>query len=70
MFEPVVFREQMYCIEESTCNIVETFGGLVVIRRPGNRVALVPLRYASGSIEPDMFKITDNAKKTKDSWIP
>jgi len=28
MFEPEVFRKQMYCIEESTCNIVGT------IRRP------------------------------------
>jgi len=29
MFELNVFREQMYCIEESTCDIVGTF------RRPG-----------------------------------
>jgi len=26
MFEPVVFRKQIYCIEESTCDIVGTFG--------------------------------------------
>jgi len=25
MFEPEVFRKQMYCIEESTCDIVVTF---------------------------------------------
>jgi len=25
MFETEVFRKQMYCIEESTCDIVETF---------------------------------------------
>jgi len=25
MFEPEVFRKQMHCTEESTCNIVETF---------------------------------------------
>jgi len=37
MFEPEVFRKQMYCIEESTCDIVETF------RRTGNCVPLTPL---------------------------
>jgi len=26
MFERKVFREQMYCIEESTCDIVGVFG--------------------------------------------
>jgi len=43
MFEPEVFRNQMYCIEESTCDIVVTFrrspqslGAPVVIRRPVN----------------------------------
>jgi len=25
MFEPEVFRKQIYCIEESTCDIVGTF---------------------------------------------
>jgi len=25
MFEPEVFRKQMYCIEESTCDIIGTF---------------------------------------------
>jgi len=25
MFEPEVFRKQMYCFEESTCDIVGTF---------------------------------------------
>jgi len=30
MFEPEVFRKQMYCIEESTCDISGTF------RRPEN----------------------------------
>jgi len=34
MFEPEDFRKQMYCIEESTCDIVCTFGGLADIRRP------------------------------------
>jgi len=43
MFEPEVFRKQLYCIEESTYDIVGTFrrspqsfGAPVVIRRPGN----------------------------------
>jgi len=43
MFEPEVFRNQMYCIEESTCDIVGTFrrsqqsfGAPEVIRRRGN----------------------------------
>ena len=33
MFEPEVFRKQMYCTEESTCDIVETF------RRPRSDLA-------------------------------
>jgi len=37
MFETEVFREQMYCIEESICDIVGTFSAPpAVIRRPGN----------------------------------
>ena len=41
MFAPEVFRKQMYCIEEITCDIVELFGARIVIRRPGNCVPLV-----------------------------
>jgi len=26
MFEPEIFRKQMYCTEESTCDTVENFG--------------------------------------------
>jgi len=33
MFEPEVFRKHMYCIEDSTCDIVVS---LAVVRRPGN----------------------------------
>ena len=52
MFEFQVFRKQMYCIEENTCDIVWTFWCPrshstlhVVIRRPGNCSPLVtPLR--------------------------
>jgi len=32
----------MYCIEESACDIVGTFGAPIVIRRPGNFTPLVP----------------------------
>jgi len=49
-FEPVVFRKQMHCIEESTCDIVGTFrrlpqafGTLMMIRRTGKCYPLLPL---------------------------
>ena len=32
MFEPKVFRKQMYYVEESTCNIVGAFRCFIVIR--------------------------------------
>jgi len=48
MFEPEEFRKQIYCIEESTCDVTllghappESFGSLMVIRRPGNCASLV-----------------------------
>jgi len=48
MFKLKVFRKQMYCVEESTCDIVRTFRAPpAVIRRPhsdsapGNYVPLV-----------------------------
>jgi len=37
MFEPKVFRKQMYCIEESI------LGAPIVIRRPGNCAPLASL---------------------------
>jgi len=52
MFEPKAFRKQIYCIEESTCDIVnvgtfrcpsQSFGAPIVIRRPRNRGLLAPL---------------------------
>jgi len=45
MFEPEVFRKEIYFIKESTCDILELFGAPIVTRRPGNRVSLPP-RYA------------------------
>jgi len=50
MFVPEIFRKQMYCIEESICDIVGTlwrppqwFGAPIVIRHPGNCAPLAPL---------------------------
>ena len=52
VFETEVFRKQMYCIEESTCDVVGTFcrppqpfGVPIASRRPGN-CARRPPRYA------------------------
>ena len=50
MFEFEVFRQQMDCIGECSCDIVGSFGRPcshstppVVVRRPGNRAPLAPL---------------------------
>jgi len=43
IFEPEVFRKQMYCIEESTCDIVGTFRGPHSDSAPGELCPLVPL---------------------------
>ena len=44
MWEPEVFRKQMYCTEESTCDIAGTFRPPPsVIRRPGSCAPLPPL---------------------------
>ena len=49
MLEPELFRKQMYCIEESTCDIAGTFrrplqwfGCPILIRRPGKCAPLTP----------------------------
>jgi len=62
VFETEVFRKQMYCIEESTCYVVGTFGALCndsvpheVIRgapsdsAPKELRPLAPPRYAPAS---------------------
>ena len=50
MFEPEVFWKQMYCIEESTCDIVGTF------RRPsqsfGARGIVSPLLRSCADVTP------------------
>jgi len=56
MFEPELFRKQMYSIEKSICDIVGTFrrppqppqwfDAPIVIRRPGNCAPLVTPLYA------------------------
>jgi len=47
MLEPKVFWDHMYCIEESTCDIVGTFRCPPMIRRPGHKAPLPP-RYDPG----------------------
>ena len=44
VFEPEVFRKQMYCTEVLV-TLLGLFGALIVILRPGNRA---PRRYAPG----------------------
>jgi len=63
MFETVVFRKQMYCIEESACDIVgnflcppQWFGAPIVICRPKNCAdPLPPPRCA-----PDLIPTEDS----------
>jgi len=62
MFEPEIFRKQMYCIKESICDIVGTFQrhpqrfcAPVVTRRLGNYVPLAPLHYAPACVRPHTF---------------
>jgi len=60
MFEPEVFRKQLYCIEQSTCDIVRTF------HSPGNCSPLSPLvtplvprarsKFGSPMFEPEVFR--------------
>jgi len=54
IFEPEIFRKQMYFIEESICDIVGTFwrppqsfGAPAMIRRLGNCAPLVTPLYVS-----------------------
>jgi len=51
MFEPEFFWKEMYCIEESTCDIIETFGAPRSNSVPNSDSAtgeLCPPRYAPG----------------------
>jgi len=57
MFEPEVFRKQMYCVEESTCDNTgifrrprQSFGAPTVIWRLGNCAPLVPPRYVEAPL--------------------
>jgi len=54
IFEPGVFRKQMYCVNESTCDnvgtfrrLTQSFGAPTVIWRQGNCAPLVPPPYAA-----------------------
>jgi len=49
-FEPKVFRKQMCCIEESTCDIVKTFRRPLRIRQPGH-CGPSPTPYGPGGIK-------------------
>jgi len=42
IFEPELFRKEIYCIEESTRDLLGLFGAPVVISPPGNRSPLPP----------------------------
>ena len=44
MFEPEVFRKQIFCIEESICDIIKLF------RRPGKCPPLAPPRSAPACV--------------------
>jgi len=50
MFEPEVFRKQMYRIEESAYDIAVTFWSPAVIRRQ-EKCAVATPRYVSGVIQ-------------------
>jgi len=53
VFQPEVFRKHMYCIEESTCNILGAFGAPCIDSAPGNCSPLTPPCYAR-SIDESM----------------
>jgi len=48
MFEPEVFRKQMYCIEESAYDVVGTFRRPRSDATPGQLHPSCPRRYAPG----------------------
>ena len=61
MFETEVFRKQMYCIEESTCDIVRTFRR----PRPGNCAHLVtPI-----DSKQDRAKVTQSLFRSQNSIL-
>jgi len=48
MVDPEVFQKQMYCIEESTCDIVATFWGQLSVSAPVEFFLPCPPSYAPG----------------------
>jgi len=56
MFEPEVFRKQMYCIDVLVTllglfgALPQSFGAPIAIRRPGHCAPLAPHRYAPAQI--------------------
>jgi len=53
VFQPKVFRKQIYCIEESTCNIAGTF------RRPTQSFDALRSDSATGELRPDYAPAID-----------
>ena len=67
MFEPKFFWEQMYCIEESTCNITGTSDFWAPPQWFGARgiVPSFPIGYAPGRTSDVMLLFRDMLHSTK-----
>jgi len=68
-FETEDFGKQLYCIEESTFDIVgaflrppHLFDDPVVIRRPGNCASICPPRYAPARLIRNICKLLSTAQ--------
>jgi len=60
VFQPEIFRNQMYCLEEITCDIVGT------LRRPRSHSA-APQRYGARGIVPPLPHVLTPLHCTKNS---
>jgi len=63
MFEPEVFLKQVYCIEESTCDIVGTF------RRPEQSFG-APIVIVSRGMGPPFPLVTPRVPKDPGGFLP
>jgi len=57
IFEPEIFRKQMYCIEECTCDIVGIFWRPAIIRRPRS-ISAPPEWFGAREIVPLALVVT------------
>jgi len=64
MFEPEVFRKQVYCIEESTCDIVRTFRLPPQLFGARGIMPPFPPRYASESVGPQPIYLRNSQMLT------